>query len=356
MPIDPGSLYTGQITHDEIRQFWAGSEGRSPRTDSFNYKVANCRETFWIPASRDFDGNPTISSDVKLKAFIQLALGVDYVQQIGGTYFLRRQLPLFHPNHSSMYCDGIVSINGVQPRGDDPDNWWANTDQTFTPVLWDKHEVVLSFSYPKWRMRGDSQVTKEYQRYIQPKLVPSVQIVSVDKGNVVLDGTPGGNKPTLQAAQRREAAGVILTWYRVPAEWVHDTADPDFGFGLPYKLLAAQGRVNRTKLFGREPETMQLMKVDLGDPYVMPLLTDIQGEENEIHLPYFAYDITFYFEHYDPEPKGKAGEARHGWNFYLWNDLKYYYGTVQGNGAKVFQTCDMDKLFTHWSDTANFLG
>lgn len=349
MPIAPGSLYTGQIHYDEIREFWMGD--RSPRTDSFNYKTANVHSTFWIPASKDFDGNPTdVGSDVKLKAFIQLAMGVDYVEQVGSQFFLRRQIPMFHPIHSSLYCDGIISINGVAPRGDDPDNEWANSDQTVTPVLWDKHEVVLSFGMPRWRMRGDSQVTGEAQRYTYFKMNPSVQVVTLDKGNITLDGTPGGNKPTLQAAQRRESCGVIITWYRVPAEWVHDISNPDWGFSIPRKLMQAQGKVCKQAFFGEPAETMQLLKVELGEPYTMPLLSDILGEISAIHLPYYAYDITFYFDWVDPEPKGKTGETRHGWNFFLFNDLKYYYGTVEGSGIKTFKTFNATKLFTHFSD------
>jgi hypothetical protein len=351
MPIDPGSLFTGQISTDEIREFWMAD--RSPRTDSFTYKTANSHVTYWIPASKgwpdEFGDIPDTDSLSKLRGFIQLALGVDYVQQQGGTFFLRRQLPLFHPIHTSLYCDAIVSINGVAIRGDDP-NEWSVTLQTTTPNKWDKHEVVLSFGVPKWRMRGDSQVTKEPQRYTQFRLNPSVQLVSVDQGGIVLDGTPGSNKPTLHAAQRRESAGVIITWYRVPAEWLYNTADADFGFSLPRKLLKAQGRVNKSVFFGEPAETMKLMKVDLGEPYVMPLITDIQGDQDEIHNPYFAYDVTMFFEWCDPEPRGKAGEDRHGHNFFLHSDLQYYYGTVQGSGIKTFPTCNFDKIFTHWSD------
>jgi hypothetical protein len=351
MPISPGSLYTGQIDPIEICEFWMGD--RSPSTASFNYKTANVHSTYWIPASKDWNGNPTdVGSDVKLKAFIQYAMGVDYVEQVNSTTFaLRRQIPLFHPIHSSLYCDGIVSINGVAPRGDDPDNQYANSGQSVTPVLWDKHEVVLSFGMPKWRMRGDSQVTSEAQRYTYFKMDPSVQVVTLDKGNITLDGTPGGNKPTLQAAQRRESSGVTITWYRVPAEWVHDVSNPDYGFSIPRKLMMAQGLVNKEPFFGEPAETMQLMRVELGDPYTMPLISDIQGEQENIHLPYYAYDIVMHFRWTDPYPKGKAGETRHGWNLMLFNDLKYYYGTVEDSGLKTFRTFNANKLFTHWTDT-----
>jgi hypothetical protein len=340
MPINPANLYFNQITPNEFKEYWVGD--RSPSTASFNYKSSNVQAVFWVPMLAGFP-------DVKLKALIERAMGVDYVEQTESGYKLRRLLPMFHPERTSLYCDGIVSINGVGFRGD-YDTEWSVSNQSPTPLKWSHHEVVLSFGIPKYKMLGDSQVTKESQRYCQRKMTPSVSLVGVEKGIILLDApdSPRNNKPALQAMVRRESAGFQLIWYRVPAEWVHA---PD---ELPYKLLAMQGRVNKEVFFGREAETIQCIKVDLGDPYVMPLITEVQGELSGIHDPYFAYDIVMDFEWYDPTPKGKAGETRHGWNFYISTDLKYYYGTAE-NGQKVYNMCDFDKAFTHYSDTAGFL-
>jgi hypothetical protein len=317
MPLNPENLYIGEITEDEIKE-WTLDENPSRRTDSFSPRISNSQMTYKVPGD-------------KLKAFVSYALGVDYV---GADQKLHRIQPMYHPEWTSFWCDAIVSINGVGFRGDYTE-MVIYLDQV-TPAKWEFFQVVVSFAMPLYPVLGDSEVDAEWKRYTTWKFTSDVQLVSTPNGVVTYDapGEDWNNQPSLQPVTRREGGGIRMQWMRVPAEFVHDQ------YKFPSKLLAIQGRVCDDVWFGQEAETVLCKHVDLGDPYVMPITTDTSGQ------PYFLYDITFEMLWYDPTPKGKAGETRHGWNFAIAPDLKYYYASITG-GEKVFTTYDFESAWTY---------
>ena len=319
MPLDPETLYIGEITEDEIKE-WTLDENPSRRTDSFSPRISNSQVTYKIPGD-------------KLKAFVSYALGVDYV---GSDTKLHRVQPMYHPEWTSFWCDSIVSINGVGFRGDYTE-MVIYLDQV-TPAKWAFFQVVVSFGMPPYHVLGDSEVTSEYQRYTAFKMTTDVELVSTPNGTVRYDapGEQWDAQPSLMPVTRREGAGLRLTWYRVPAEFIHEP------YKFPTKLLAMQGRVNDATFFGQDAEVLLCKHVDLGDPYVMPITTDTSGQ------PYFMYDVTFDLMYQDPTPKGKAGETRKGWNFGIASDLQYYYAKTTGD-VKIYTTYDFASAFTYRS-------
>lgn len=317
MPLSPENLYIGEITEAEIQEFGA-PENPSRRTDSFTKQLGNSQIAYKVP------GN-------KLKAFVAYALGVDYV---GEDLKLHRTQPMYHPVWTSFWCDAVVSLNGVAFRGDDTD-LIQYLDQVM-PAKWNNYDVVLSFAVPLYYVLGDSEITAEYQRYTKFRMTEDVQLVSTPNGVMVYDapGQTWDTQPSLQVVTRREGGGITLTWYDVPAEYVHAP------YTFPTKLMSMQGRVNDATFYGQEAETLLCKTIDLGDPYVSPITTDTAGQ------PYFMYTIKFDFLFYDPTPKGHVAAVAHGWNYAIAPDLKYYYAKTAA-GQKVYQTFDFASAFTY---------
>lgn len=317
MPLSPENLYVGEITEAEIKEF-GSPDNPSRRTDSFTKQLGNSQIAYKVPGD-------------KLKAFVSYALGVDYV---GDDQKLHRVQPMYHPIWTAFWCDAIVSINGVGFRGDD-ELLIAYLDQVM-PAKWSYYDVVVSFAVPLYYVLGDSEVAAEYQRFTKFRMTPDVQLVDTPNGAVVYDapGKVWDAQPSLQVVTRKEGGGIQLTWYDVPAEFVHEQ------YKFPTKLLAMQGRVNDAVFFGQEPETLLCKHIDLGDPYVAPITTDTSGQ------PYFLYTITLDFLFYDPLPKGHVAAVAHGWNYAIAPDLNYYYAKTAA-GVTVFQTYDFASAFTY---------
>jgi hypothetical protein len=315
VPINPAELGIGDISDDEIRE-WV--ENTSLRTDSFSRQLGNSQVTFKIPGD-------------KLQPFLVRALGVDYV---GEDEKLHRELPLFHPVHTAMYCDGVVSVNGVGFDGDDTEAvvWFGQ----LTPAAWQMYKVVLSFAPPPYYVTADEDIDRESERYVEFQMTGDVQLVNVPNGTVKYDapGESWNSQPSLQLVTRKEGGGVRLVWHDVPQEYLNEQ------FEMPTHLLSIQGRCNSGTFFGQDVETLLCKTIDVGKPYPSPLITNATGE------PYYMHTLTMDFLWYDPEPKGYVAAVATGWNYMIASDLQYYYATTTA-GEKVYQTSDFSKIFTY---------
>lgn len=308
-----------QINEDDILEFVQGD--LSPRQDNIATDVCDLTISYKVPGS-------------KLVPFLMWMLGVDYVDSLNQ---LRRTCPAFHPVYPWAWCKS-VQIQGQGFDGDDI----AKVIYEFqnTPAKWKQYVAQCTFEMPTYNVYYDDEVSNEYSRFLSKEFFPNTELVSVDGGTVNLDGNGGdafNGKPSLQIVTRRETAGIKLTWMRVPLAYVQPDDD-----SLPLKLMQIQGRTNDATFLGREAETLLCKDVKL-KKYVSPLTT------NNVGQLYFLYDIEINLLWYDPEPKGKSGETRHGWNFFLHSNLQYYYATSSG-GKKIFHSCDFTKAFTHYSD------
>jgi hypothetical protein len=315
MPINPADLGIGEIADSDIRE-WV--ENVSPRTDSFSRSISNSQVTYKIPG--DY-----------LKPFLVRAMGVDYV---GEDEELHRELPLFHPVHTAMYCDAVVSVNGVGFRGDD-ETIVIYLNQ-LTPAKWDSYRVTLSFGTPSYYVTPDEDIDRESERYVEFQLTQDVQLVSVPNGVVTYDapGETWDDQPSLQVVARKEGGGVRLIWHDVPQEYLFAE------FTFPTHLLGVQGRVNDAVFFGQPVETLLCKSIDLGKPYVNPFVTDALG------LPYYMHSLVMDFLYYDPEPKGHVSTPATGWSYMIAPDLQYYRATTPG-GLAVYQDSDFSKIFTY---------
>lgn len=329
---DPILDELGNINEDDILEFVHGDV--SPRRDSFSVTRADLEMVYKVPGD-------------KLVAFLMWMLGVDYVSVVdnGGTfeYKLNRTCPAFHPVHNWAWCSA-VQVQGQGFRGDADDivRWEFQN----TPAKWAQYTCTATYDMPKYNIFYDGTVSTEYERFVSKEFFSNVELVSVENGQLVYDA-PGKNfdqKPatspiTQTVFARRETAGIKLKWNRVPLYWVQEDDDK-----LPTKLLQMQGRVNDATFLGQPAETLLCKNVTM-EKYVSPLVTNTFGSL------YFLYDITFELIWYDPLPKGKAGENRNGWNFFIATDYQYYYAKNKGNNKVVFQDFTFDKAFTHYSDT-----
>lgn len=309
------------FSEDDLKEMVMGE--LSPRVDNMAVDKADLTITYKVPGT-------------KLTGFLCWMLGVDYVDSESK---LRRTCPAFHPVHAFAWCD-TVQIQGMGFRGDDTDI--VQYEFQNTPGKWDSYVAVCSFSMPNYNIAYDEDVTYEYQRFLAKEFEESTELVNINPGQVVYDapGTGWDARPSLQVVTRRETAGIKLLWKRVP--WAYLAPDDDT---LPVKLMQMQGRVNDATFLGQPAETLLCKQVRFPVKYVSPLLTDTLGQL------YFMVDVEMLFCWYDPEPKGKAGETRHGWNFMLGPDLKYYYATNATSGRPVFESFTFDKAFTIYTDT-----
>lgn len=333
MPINPSDLLVGQITEDQIREFIHTPV--SMRRDAFTVGSSDLDMTFQIPGD-------------KLKAAMQWILGVDYVDN---TNALRRSLPMFHPFWNWAWAKQ-VTVNGQLYDRDDTDSvvW----DFQVTPAAWKKYQVEVSFDIPPFRMLEDDEIGSspgaERFRFVSKFLSPETSIVTVDNGMVVYDANPTdgwNNEPhnTTIPVARRDGAGYRVVWHRVPADFIQPDDDT-----APIKFMVAKGKVNNATLFGCPPETLLLYDVNMDDKYVCPLVTDQLGQLS------FLYRIEFRFM-FVKQLDGQIGkqlptpETRRGHNLLLGPAMKYWYSRNKDSNKPVFELIDMNKLWTHWSDT-----
>lgn len=310
----------GNIAETDIKEMVDGQ--LSPRVDTLAYDKTDATMTYRVP----YD---------KLIGFYMWMIGADYVDASNA---LRRSTAAFHPVYPWLYCD-TIQIQGQGFRGDDTDI--VQYEFQNTPAKWDSIVCVASFSMPSYPVYADDEVSDETQRFLTKEFQPNVQLVSVDPGMVVYDAPTKGwdAKPSLQLVTRRETAGIKLTWHRVPLAYLA----PDDNT-LPTKLLQMQGRVNDAAFLGCDVGTLLCQNVRLRR-YISPLLTNTTGQL------YPLVDVEFDLAWYDPLPKGKAAETRHGWNFMIAPDLQYYYASNATTSRPVFQSFTFAKAFTHYSDT-----
>lgn len=337
MPINPSDLLFGQITEEEIKEFTAfsGSDSRSPRVDTFRIGEVDLTMPFRIPAD-------------KLKAALQWILGVDYVDNNNN---LRRSTPMFHPVHCWAWAES-VQVRGISPDGDDINAviW----EFQVTPSKWLTYEVDVTFGMPKYRVLADDEISvnEEFTRYVSKELTPDAQIVSIENGQVMYAAgiNPWNLQPhnaTIPVA-RRDGAGVVITWHRVPQEYVQAAPTGfDVDDGLPEKFIQACGKVNSATFFGKPAETMLLTHVTM-DKYVSPLITD------SIANLYFLYDVHFHFmyvKQLDDDIGLGGSESRRGHNLLLGPNMKYWYAQNATSSKPIFLPVDLRKLFTHHTDT-----
>lgn len=310
------------INETDIKEFGVGGEG--VRTDSVAVDVCDLTVPYKVPGD-------------KLVGFLMWMLGVDYVDSANK---LRRTCPAFHPVYNWAWCKS-VQITGQGIRGDD--TTLVRYPNQNTPMKWAQYSAVATYEMPTYNVYYDGTVDSEYKRFLSKELIPHVELVAVDGGQVVYQANAGdawNGKPqaSLGVVARRQTSGVRLTWHRVPLAFVQ--ADDDT---LPDKLLDIQGCVNYTTFLGRPPETLLCIDVRL-KKYVSPLVTNTIGQL------YFLYDIEFdfaYLKQFDSDI-GKVGETRRGHNLLLGPTLKYWYATNATSGKPIFPLKEFADVFTHY--------
>lgn len=335
MPVSPSDIadLIGPINEDDILEF--ADTNPSPRVDRFSYNKADLDMVYKIPGT-------------KLRPFLAWMLGVDYVVYQNGTYSLRRTCPAFHPVHCWAWCNS-VQAQGQAYRGDEIPVWPFQN----AAAKWEQYTCQATYSMPSYHIRYDDNATYgglEYKRFVTKTPIPKVEMVTVDGGQIILEANAAdawNNKPwpSIQPLTRRQTAGYRLKWYRVPLEWVQ--ADYE---SLPTKLMQVQGCENSDTFLGCAPGTLACFNVDMGEPYVSPLLTDVIGEL------YFMYDITIDLMFWSQESGsiGKTGETRRGWNLHLGPTMKYWYGKNSVSSKPVWMGVEFAKMFTHHADTFTF--
>ncbi len=325
MPIPiPNLSPLATIDEDDIKEFGAGGEGA--RTDSVANDVCDLTVPYQVPGT-------------KLVGFLMWMLGVDYVDSSNK---LRRTCPAFHPVYNWAWCKSL-QITGQGARGDDTDlvRWPFQN----TPMKWEKYSAVATYEIPTYNVYYDGVVSNEYQRFLSKELIPHVELVAVDAGQVVYSAPThptfnGKPQASLGVVARRQTSGVRLTWHRVPMAFVQEDDDT-----LPDKLLDIQGCVNYTTFLGRAPETLLCIDVRL-KKYVSPLTTNTIGQL------YFLYDIEFDFAYLKQfaSDMGEPAETRRGHNCLLGPGLQYYYATNATTSKPIFPLKEFSKIFTHYTD------
>lgn len=161
---------------------------------------------------------------------------------------INRILPVQHPVLPFMWASG-VSGQGIGPRG-----------QKGSQALWKRWRTKIHFETPPYAILPNSQVTKEYQRFLTlMDFSSNSEFFQRREGTFKYSSqAPGlsGNKvdipETYGAAQLVTKVAQTYLWVQVPDNGLFTGGFP----GAPTKLAAGVGKVNSASFFGYEAGTL----------------------------------------------------------------------------------------------------
>lgn len=317
MPSGNWQLYPGEFTVSDWKEaadLWSPNQMTLSRSKNY------CTVSAFVDWTR-------------LKACVQYLLGYAYTSSAETGYKLKRVTPAYHPIWTWLYCTQITEVRGFGPDGADV----APYTDSFTPGKYEKFKVTAVFEQLPFKVKEDSQVTTEDQRFFETLCKPYTELVVVEGGQLLWAAnasTPTFNGKPVSAPSirvRQEKTAVDMIWHDVPYDFIADQYD------IPTKLLAMQKKVNLTAWRGFLPGTLLCEDVII-EKGNMPIASDVFDDL------LFSARVTFKMIWYDP-PFG-TGETKRGWNLFpRVGDGKYYYA-VTATGDPLFQSYEFANAFT----------
>jgi hypothetical protein len=293
----------------------------------------------------DIDGS-------KIKSCIQYLLGYSYVgnEKDGSgnsVKKLHRVTPAYHPLLTWLYCTAITDLNG---RGLPSDKTQLTLDppydDTFKYGNYARYLVTAKYAPLPYDVKEDDQITYEYERYVEIKTEPYVEMLTLPQGQLLYDASYASSidgNPIMSPRTRikQKKTRIIMVWHEVPLNYICDSN------GIPTKLVDIQKCVNKVEFLGKPAGTLlcEDVKIERG---VFPVATDILDSNM------LMATVTFNFIFFDP-PRHPS-ETKRGHNLLpCQNGLYYPVKTRLIFGATVsvnpFETYTFADAFAH-VDTA----
>lgn len=280
-----------------------------------------------------------------------------------GSYLLRREPPARHPQHPQLYChtagfvgQGLDTTASTVLAVESPWLDWKGDDLKYTPYV--DYLLTLRFKsfgrtrfLPDDAMEGyDPPYAYEWIRYTDISLGPAVQALTADGSSSLTfaEGSPAGAPPFGTAfpapiAELMAKSNLTVKWLAVPHEYLSDNTY----YLYPQKIIDLLGRVNDADFIGLAKGTVLLLGAEF-DSCLYPVAPADPDD------PLTGWDVTFHFEHFDPEKGVEDTSANpseyRGHRLFPWRvDGKWYYATRE-NGDELLPLGAMYKVFQHVLD------
>jgi hypothetical protein len=326
------------LTATPIHEDWLFEDSAAGATPG--YTAANWREdlshsrTDVISRDRSLATVTTVVDFAKYKSAVKFILGYSYVD---GNKKLRRETPAFHPQWPWLYARAITNVTFLDFNGKAIDAWEGSLYYaTYVYAM-----VTVEFAEVRYEIWEDDEVSYEYERYLERKPKPYVELNQVDGGSLTIStptaGDPNG-KPFIAAPYvlaRQEKSMFQLVWHEVPRDLIEDSD------GNRPKFKAIQKKVNTTAFMGHAAGTLLCEDVEAED-MPSPIATDLFSGLQ------FTSKVTMTLKEFDP-PRGDINETRRGWNLLPWNAPSTFYWYVDPAGNPLYSSYEFAKFFTHYS-------
>lgn len=276
----------------------------------------------------------------------------------GSTFLLVREPPDRHPLHPQLYCYDATYVGmGPSAAASTPlyqtsefPGWYG---QELYRTDYEKYLVTLRYKsfgrvlfLPDDEMGGYSpRYAYEWLRYTQITIGPAIQALTADGSSnlTFVEGAPSLTTPRTAfpaaIAELMAKSNFTLKWHGVPHEYLSDNQY----YLYPTKVIGLLGRINDADFVGLAKGTCLLTAAQF-DPVLYPVTPA------DPYQPLTGWDVTFSFEHFDPEKGVPASEYRGHRLFPYRIDGKWYHAVRGDNLNELLPLADMYGLFQHWAD------
>lgn len=301
------------------------------RSDTISRERSSCTVIAYVPFA-------------KYKSAVRFILGASYVE---GTS-LRRETPAWHPQWPWLYARAILNTTFVRFDGKEEGEY----EGSLAYAKYEYAKITVEFAEVRYPIYEDTDITYEYERYVERRSVPYTDLLQIDGGNLKayspsvtsLNDKPPVMAPYVLVPVQKSAFDLI--WYEVPLSFIQNNS------GLQPKLAAMQKKVNSASFLGHPAGTLLCEDVEtVVDP--APILTDINSGLE------FTAKVTMHMKYFNPD-RGDTAVSKYGWNLlpapfktggggdlgYIW---LYYTHDGTESGKPLYQSYDFASAFTHWS-------
>lgn len=257
---------------------------------------------------------------------------------------ISRVLPIRHPWYQHLYCTSVT----CQEFGyDGKQNLQFLEGSLQAASQYKKCMITLTFTQPKYKIKKDNEITKEYERYITVDIEEKTEALERSSGNMKYAEGPKIDKGFAGLFYSYETRTYYnLRWHQVPLRWIADTEDINT-MPLFTNIRAAVGKVNSDTFLNKEPGTLLLLEPKY-TIYKSPLVFSDKSD-------YWYVDVFLPLVYFNPE-LGAGTPIQKGHNnkpLFLPSETstKYYYATSGGapggvvTGAPLYQSAPFADMF-----------
>lgn len=275
-------------------------------------------------------------------------LGYQYV--VGNQ--LKRVLPICHPIFNNLRCRRMLNVHGLNPRGEVPVMYNAQTPITTFPrmpiVEYDILQATLAFDNVPFKYKLDSDITEEFERYFWLRPEPAYESLFIQGGsddttNYLFDRSLGGDlggKVGFPSGINIPLPVMVIrgTWYDVPINFIATGADRSY---YP-NIFNGVGKLNNAEFMGYPKYSLYM-----DPPQIIPRPEPLSAFQQNVTD--FLVNVEFTWHYFYPTELGTGVTENLGHNMAPFRgDKKWYPVSINGTGAasdRLYPTYDYRLLF-----------